>query len=74
MFKFNVYSKPPKKSKEKSKLLGWHKYPTREEAEAAAYCISHMPRKSFTYIPREGAKEVTRTLGGYTTSAIEECK
>lgn len=73
MFKFDVYNKPPKKSKEKAKKLGTHKYPTLKEAEAAAYCIQHMPRKEYKYIPREGAKEVKRTLGGYTTSAIEEC-
>lgn len=73
MYKFDVYSKPKKGTKEKAKKLGTHKYPTKAEAENAAYVIQHWPRKSFTYVPREGSKEVTKELGGYTTSSIEEC-
>lgn len=72
MYKFDVFQKIPGK-KGKSKKVGTHKYQTYEEAENAKYAISHIPNKEYTYIPREGAKEVTKTLGGYKTSNIVEC-
>lgn len=72
MYKFDVFQKIPGK-KGKSKKVGTAKYLTYEEAENAKYTISHFPKKEYTYIPREGAKEVTKMLGGFTTSDIVEC-
>lgn len=68
MFKFDVFET----TKKGRKKVGTHKYPTREEAENAQYAILHMPKKEYTYVPREGSKSVTKTLGGYKTSNIVE--
>lgn len=67
MYKFDVFEKT---KKGKGKKLGTHKYPTCEEAEDARILISRMPKKEYTYVPREGAKEVTKVLGGYITSKV----
>lgn len=64
MYKFDVF-----KNKKK---VGTHKYSTLEEAEDAKFSVSHMPEMEYTYVPREGAKKVTKTLGGYKTSSIIE--
>lgn len=71
MFRIDVYDHNGLNRKK----IGSHWYSTREEAENAAFTLKNMPRKSYTYIPGENRKQVTRILGGYHVSKpIEDSK
>ena len=76
MYRIDIFTLAPKqpKGKNKSKKVGSAWYETKEQAEDAARAL-RQPKKEFTYIPREGAKQVTRKLFGFTTSnPVEDAK
>lgn len=75
MYRIDVYSKNPKLGKNNYKLTGRHWYDTVEQANAAKYALTKMPRKQYTYQPGENRKEIKAFLGGYHVSGpFEDAK
>jgi hypothetical protein len=50
------------------KKIGSHWYPTEKQAQTVSDMLYRMPFGTYTYIPREGTKPISRNLGGYITS------